>query len=185
MDLWNNTTEYSMLATELPLSKNNLAMENSTATSILSMEEMGQASTATTTITTTTTIPSLASNNSNGSGSTTPTATTTASSTAAQVVDSGVIWYSCLAFSWFVFFISCFCKRPAPRRELWRGAEIRERYLRMQEREQARKNKEQQTPKQRHKLVHYNLRTKVRYCMHVCLIVLVIYHGQAYTYSLL
>eukprot|EP00934_Nitzschia_sp_Nitz4_P007142 Nitzschia sp. Nitz4//scaffold108_size72880//16419//18073//NITZ4_005807-RA/size72880-augustus-gene-0.26-mRNA-1//1//CDS//3329532645//7132//frame0 len=75
-------------------------------------------------------------------------------------VDTGTIWTSCMAMGFVLFVLSCMCRRPAPREELWRGQEIRERYLRMQEEERAREAKEGQSPRYRHRLVQYNLQTK-------------------------
>ena len=61
-----------------------------------------------------------------------------------------------------VFFYFC-CQRPrVPGPEHWRGAAMRRNYLDMLAREQAKEQREAQTPEYRQRLVTHNMRTKVR-----------------------
>lgn len=72
------------------------------------------------------------------------------------------IWSTTISIGWIVMSIYlCCCQRRQARREHWRGAEIRARFEAMQEEEQARKEKEAQTPLQRQEIVTHNIRTKV------------------------
>jgi len=65
-----------------------------------------------------------------------------------------------LGIAWLMFMVTCSCRRRTPGREHWRGAQIRQRYLRMREEERAKEARESLTPKERRRLVQYNIRTK-------------------------
>lgn len=67
-----------------------------------------------------------------------------------------------LGMFWVMFMVSCSCRRRTPGREHWRGAQIRERFLQMREEERAKEARESLTPRDRRRLVNYNIRTKVR-----------------------
>lgn len=71
------------------------------------------------------------------------------------------VWSSVISIGWIALWVYiCCCQRNVPGREHWRGAQMRERYLRMQAQERVKEEREAQSPKYRHMLVEHNMRTK-------------------------
>ena len=77
--------------------------------------------------------------------------------------NGGDFWPDLLAVAVVLIGFYCWCCRghQVPGPEHWRGAELRRQYQERLERQRLKKEKEEQTPEYRHRLVSHNMRTKV------------------------